>query len=918
VSRSLLAHRLVLGVGLAFGLGLFAGAERASGQATLFALRTGPANPLESFDLGDQASPALADFDGDGDLDVVVARSDGAFRYLANTGTAAAPSFVERVGPANPLAGATTSGAGHPAAGDLDGDGDLDLVAGSAGATTYLFYENVGTSTGPAFGNTAGVDLAGVVVDSGVGDLRTASLVDLDGDGDLDLVAGGVGGDFRLFENVGTASSFAFVARTGAANPLAGFDVGTHSGAVFGDLDRDGDPDLVSGNGAGSFVVLENAGGATAPAFVLRSGGASPLDGVVLGALTRPALGDLDADGDLDLITGQSDGTLDFLENRSGLLLARTGAENPLAAVLPGSEGAPAFGDLDGDGDADLIVGAATGTLRLFANTGSATNPAWVERTGAANPLAGQDVGTASAPSLGDLDADGDLDLVVGEGDGVFGYFETTGSAAVAVFVARIGSANPLDGQSVGSASTPSLGDLDRDGDLDLVAGGLDGALDFFENTGSRAVPAFVLRVGAASPVDGISAGSRAAPALGDADADGDLDLLIGTSAGTFMLYENTSLAAAPVFAARTGAANPLDGEDVGSASTPAFVDLDGDGDVDVACGETSSVLDFWENTILEASVGALELWLDANPFDGFAVAGSHSSPALADLDGDGDLDLVAGAQSGLFTYLENTGSATRPVHAERFGAAHPLDAVDVGAQSAPAVADLDGDGDPDVVSGRLAGSFAWLENTGTATDPLFVVRTGAANPLAGGTVGLLSAPAFGDLDADGDFDLVAGDSDGVFAYFENVGTRTAAVFAERSGTANPLSGFFLPGWSAPALGDLDRDGDLDLLAGDQSGQFSFFENTGTAKAPLYAPRTGAANPLDAQDVGSRSAPSFGDLDRNGTLDLVTGNHVASFQTWVLPEPGRGVLFAAGIVLLVGWARRRRRPGRGLGAHRSR
>ena len=124
--------------------------------------------------------------------------------------------------------------------------------------------------------------------------------------------------------------------------------------------------------------------------------------------------------------------------------------------------------------------GQYDGTLRYFENTGSAIAPAFTERTGAANPFDGVDVGDRSTPSFADLDGDGDLDAVVGERDGTLRYFENTGSATAPAFTARTGAANPFNGVDVGYRSTPSFADLDGDGDLDAVVGENDGTLHYF------------------------------------------------------------------------------------------------------------------------------------------------------------------------------------------------------------------------------------------------------------------------------------------------------------------------------------------------------------------------------------------------------------------------------------------------------
>ena len=94
-----------------------------------------------------------------------------------------------------------------------------------------------------------------------------------------------------------------------------------------------------------------------------------------------------------------------------------------------------------------------------------------------------------SAPAVADIDADGDLDLVLGDNDGGLNYYRNVGSGAVPAYEAVDGGANPFDGLSVGAFSKPVFGDVDGDGDLDLVVGDYYGALFYFRNDGSAASP---------------------------------------------------------------------------------------------------------------------------------------------------------------------------------------------------------------------------------------------------------------------------------------------------------------------------------------------------------------------------------------------------------------------------------------------
>lgn len=214
--------------------------------------------------------------------------------------------------------------------------------------------------------------------------------------------------------------------------------------------------------------------------------------------------------------------------------------------------------------------------------------------TGAANPLAGQDIGLLAAPAAGDLDADGDLDLVSGETSGRFFVFENVaGELERTSYVAGL-LVPELD---VGVFSTPAFGDLDGVADLDLVSGEYDGTFHYFRNFGSAADPILAELIGF-GPVEGLDVGLHSAPALGD--LDGDLDLVADAISGTFVYLENTGNPTAPVFVARTGAANLLGRQDAGTAA--ALGDLDGDRDLDLVAGLNFGVPRYFENTGSAAS----------------------------------------------------------------------------------------------------------------------------------------------------------------------------------------------------------------------------------------------------------------------------------------------------------------------------
>lgn len=276
-------------------------------------------------------------------------------------------------------------------------------------------------------------------------------------------------------------------ARTGAANPFGAIDVAAESSPFLADLDGDGDLDLLAGAHDGTLSYFRNTGSVDAPTFSEQSGADDPFDGIDTGDVSaKPGLVDLDDDGDLDLAVGLASGAIPYFEN-TGTAAAATLATS-VEVLSVGSYAAPSAIDIDTDGDLDVIVGKADGKLAFFRNLGTAGEALFSRPIGASSPFDAIDIGDRAVPSFGDIDGDGDFDLVVGAGDGTIRFFENTGSAQAAVFTERTGSANPFDGIDVGSFASPTLADVDGDRDLDVVVGGDGGTLAYFENIATLAI----------------------------------------------------------------------------------------------------------------------------------------------------------------------------------------------------------------------------------------------------------------------------------------------------------------------------------------------------------------------------------------------------------------------------------------------
>jgi len=253
---------------------------------------------------------------------------------------------------------------------------------------------------------------------------------------------------------------------------------------------------------------------------------------------------------------------------------------------------------------------------------------------------------------------------------------------------------------------------------------------------------------------------------------------------------------------------------------------------------------------------------------------GTYSALSFADLDNDGDQDMIAGETGGDIYYFQNTGTVSVPSFAAKTTNPYSLTTLSsLGGYSQPCFVDLDHDLDYDLMVGAGDGKFYYYQNTGTVSAPSFAAKT--TNPYSLTDIGSFSALSFIDLDNDGDLDLMAGESTGNSKYFQNTGTSSAPAFAAVS--TNPFSITDIGTYACPAFADLDKDGDYDLMIGDYAvGDLYYFQNTGTATAPAFAVKV--ANPFSLTNIGVSSTPAFVDLDNDGDKDLMVGEYDGNYN----------------------------------------
>jgi hypothetical protein len=471
---------------------------------------------------------------------------------------------------------------------------------------------------------------------------------------------------------------------------------------------------------------------------------------------------------------------------------------------------------------------------------------------------------------------------------------------------------------SLGSSieSSPVLADLDGDGDFEVLvatSGGEIHALGL-----SAGVPGYPLRT-APPPEMADYAGSEAyrsgaveadagdgfiaGPAVGDLDGDGRPEVVGATMAGALYAWRDGQLLDG--FPVWTIGREPgeFDGDDVwdrGFWGAPTLVDLDGDGTLEIVAAAMDGRLYAVDHEGLDWGPYPVEVCHPEN-------CGQHgaplvASPAVGDVDGDGDPDIALGSnetvQDSRFSVsflLDGRTGAALPGWPRTtqglVGEASLIPIVGEGHPSSMALADVDGDGDLEIADSVFLAHTRLVHHDGSEVVELahYLDEYGDdANTGEPSLVHFAEHPTFGDLSGDGVPDLVQG---GVGTMFLVALPLTFAKDYQQPVSAwDGTSGAFLPGWPrqiedlqffmAPAIADLTGDGRAEAVLA--SGGYLVHAWDAEGIEPDGWPKL-----IGQWAIGS---PAVGDIDGDGYLDVVVATRAGTVFAWSTRGPADGVV----------------------------
>jgi hypothetical protein len=416
-------------------------------------------------------------------------------------------------------------------------------------------------------------------------------------------------------------------------------------------------------------------------------------------------------------------------------------------------------------------------------------------------------------------------------------------------------------------------------------------------------------------------------PDINDIDGDGDLDILTFESGGGYVdWYENTAEPnQMPIFIKNTkcwgefyesefysslklndcgglppppapsGKTSSSSSGGVHAGSTLTTFDADNDGDMDLLLGDLSRnnvVLAFNGGTPTQALITKQDTVFPAN--DKACILRTFPATFLADIDNDGDRDFLASPNAAVqgehfecAWMYRNTADDLSPVFKFETDTFLVNQTLDFSRVAHPAFFDHNSDGLLDILVGNLGYSgqdadeyisqLALLQNVGTPTQPAYQLITrnylNIQNQFALPHADL--KPCFGDIDDDGDQDLLLGDKEGYVHLFLNNPTLDGISKFSLAPNGEYLQGQGIDVFqsNSPQLVDVDKDGLLDLVMGHHSGGLEFWRNIGTKTQPEFKQTTKFWGKVDVKSAGSFSGFAVPFLfDWAGKWLLAVGN----------------------------------------------
>jgi hypothetical protein len=705
---------------------------------------------------------ATGDFNGDGKLDVI------SLDYTANLNVMLGKGNGTFQSPIVTNAAQTNTFSWAIAVGDFNGDHLLDVAVWATSAITGNTEMNVflGNGTGSfTFSNTYTAPNSN---NFGPGP-NSIAVSDVNGDGKLDVVGLTQYNGVFIFLGNGDGTFQA------PANYATGTTFGSGNGLAVGDLNGDGKPDLAISNNDGISILLNTGSGAFGPVAYYAAGlaGSSPGDGI--------AIGDVNGDGKLDVVeTNENFGAIIFL-NQGGGTFAETGTIN---GVPMGATGNVVLGDINNDKKLDIVLVDGGGNVFTFYGKGTG-----VFSNGPAYPLQAPLFGGNYSVALGDFNGDGSLDLL-----------NTAGEASSTVSLGRGDGSfqtNQLYAYTAAEyANNIVTADFNGDGYPDIaqsLGGGANGKLAI--NLGSSHGV-----LGAASLITASTCANNVVEwvAAGDVNGDGKADIVATLQDATFAGCQNNTVAV--LIGQGTGKFKTAVYYATGSAAQEQevfLVDVNGDGKLDIVTQNADGTI----SVLLNKGNGTYK---PGTLVTGLSAIYPHSVYlTFADFNGDGKMDIAAATEGNITDVYVMLGTGTGT-----FGA--PIQTVTPYYPITLAAADFNKDGKADLLVTTTANGctnnfrgYAFLKGLGNGT-----FTPGAISCLP---YQAPENPVVADLNGDGNLDVV-------IPYYGNpsgVATGPVVLQGKGNGTFTVLENYYSgTAVLSAAVADFNNDGMLDVVLG--------------------------------------------------------------------------------------------------------